>query len=62
VRALVRSRPRNCESRRGEPRGARAVDLIIAATALAHDIPLYTRNAKDLRGLEKLIAIVDVTG
>jgi predicted nucleic acid-binding protein len=42
-------------------RGARAVDLMIAATALAYDIPLYTRNAKDLRGLESLIEIVDVS-
>ncbi|MGH2975194.1 MAG: type II toxin-antitoxin system VapC family toxin [Solirubrobacterales bacterium] len=42
------------------PRGARAVDLMIAATALAHDLPLYTRNAEDLRGLEELIGIVDV--
>ena len=27
------------------------VDLMIAATALAHDLPLYTLNPKDLRGL-----------
>jgi predicted nucleic acid-binding protein len=40
--------------------GARAVDLMIAATALAHDLPLYTLNAKDLRGLEGLLEIVDV--
>ena len=43
-----------------KPRGARAVDLMIAATALAYDLPLYTLNAKDLRGLELLIKIVDV--
>jgi predicted nucleic acid-binding protein len=41
-------------------RGSRAVDLMIAATALAYDFPLYTLNAKDLRGLEDLIEIVDV--
>lgn len=41
-----------------KPRGARSVDLMIAATALANDLPLYTRNAKDLRGLEDLIEIV----
>jgi predicted nucleic acid-binding protein len=40
---------------------ARAIDVMIAATALAHDLPLYTRNAKDLRGLEHLIEIVDVS-
>ena len=44
-----------------KPRGARAVDLMIAATALAHDLPLYTLNAKDLRGLESLLKIVDVS-
>lgn len=41
-------------------RGARAVDLMIAATALAHRIPLYTLNARDLSGLEGLIEIVDI--
>jgi hypothetical protein len=43
-------------------RGPRAIDLMIAATALAHELPLYTRNPKDLRGLEELIEIVDVNG
>jgi predicted nucleic acid-binding protein len=45
-----------------KPRGARAVDLMIAATALAHELPLYTLNPKDLRGLDDLIEIVDVGG
>lgn len=44
-----------------KPRGTRAVDLMIAATALAHELPLYTLNARDLRGLEQLIEIVDVS-
>lgn len=43
-----------------KPRGSRAVDLMIAATALAHGLPLYTLNPGDLRGLEDLIEIVDV--
>ena len=43
-----------------KPRGSRAIDLMIAATALAHDLPLYTLNPKDLRGLEDLIEIVDM--
>ncbi|HEX3325335.1 MAG TPA: type II toxin-antitoxin system VapC family toxin [Solirubrobacterales bacterium] len=43
-----------------KPRGRHAVDLMIAATALAHDLPLYTRNGKDLSGLGDLIEIVDV--
>lgn len=41
-------------------RGARAIDLLIAATALAHELPLYTLNAADLRGLDQLIEIVDL--
>ena len=39
-------------------RGARAVDLLIAATALAAGIPLYTRNADDLRALDELVEVV----
>jgi predicted nucleic acid-binding protein len=41
-------------------RGPRAVDLLIAATALAADVPLYTRNIDDFRGIEKLMTIVGV--
>jgi len=39
-------------------RGARAVDLLIAATALAAELPLYTRNGDDFAGLEDLIDVV----
>ena len=38
----------------------RAADLLIAATALAAGIPLYTRNADDFHGLEELLTIVAV--
>lgn len=41
-------------------RGPRAVDLLIAATASASSLPLYTRNPDDFRGLEKLLQIVGV--
>jgi predicted nucleic acid-binding protein len=41
-------------------RGPRSVDLMIAATALALELPLYTLNAADLRGLDELIEIVDL--
>jgi predicted nucleic acid-binding protein len=43
-----------------KPRGPRTVDLMIAATALANQLPLYTLNAVDLRGLDDLIEIVDL--
>jgi hypothetical protein len=41
-------------------RGARAVDLLIAATALSTGLPLFTRNADDVRALDDLIDIVVV--
>lgn len=44
-----------------KPRGARTLDLMIAATALAHGVPLYTLNASDLKGLGDLIEIVDLS-
>jgi predicted nucleic acid-binding protein len=44
----------------GKPRG-RVVDLMIAATAIAEGLPLYTTNPADFTGLENLITIVSVT-
>jgi predicted nucleic acid-binding protein len=41
-------------------RGPRVVDLLIAATAHASSLPLYTRNPDDFRGLEDLLEIVTV--
>lgn len=41
-------------------RGARAVDLLIAATACSAGLPLYTRNPDDFRALQELIEIVHV--
>ena len=43
-----------------KPRGRRGFDLLIAATALAADLPLYTRNLRDFVGFEELIEIVIV--
>lgn len=39
-------------------RGTRAVDLLIAATALSNGLPLYTRNGDDFRALGSLIDVV----
>lgn len=38
----------------------RAFDLLIAATAHAHDARLYTRNAADLLGVDDLLEVVAV--
>jgi predicted nucleic acid-binding protein len=50
--ALIIARGRNPRPRR--------LDLMIAATAAAHDLPLYTRNAGDFEGLEAAVDVVAV--
>jgi toxin FitB len=42
-----------------QPR-ARVMDLLIAATAHAHDATIYTRSAADLAGLEDLVTIAPI--
>jgi predicted nucleic acid-binding protein len=41
-------------------RGARAIDLLIAATACAAGLPLYTRNPDDFRAIGDLVEVVAV--
>lgn len=41
-------------------RGARAVDLLIAATACAAGLPLYTRNPDDFQAIGDLVEVVRV--
>jgi predicted nucleic acid-binding protein len=38
-------------------RGRRSIDLLLAASALAADLPLFTRNPEDFAGLEALIEV-----
>jgi toxin FitB len=44
-------------AREGRKPRARVMDLLIAATAHAHDASLYTRNADDLAGVGHLVDV-----
>ncbi|MFO1503227.1 MAG: type II toxin-antitoxin system VapC family toxin [Steroidobacteraceae bacterium] len=46
--------------RAGRSSRARLADLLIASTALANDLPVYTRNPADFAGLEELLHIETV--
>lgn len=39
----------------GRKRAARAFDALIAATAIAHGLPLYTANPADFAGIDRLV-------
>jgi predicted nucleic acid-binding protein len=44
----------------GKARVPRAIDLLIAATAVAGNLAVYTRNVDDFRGIEHLVTVVGV--
>ena len=44
----------------GRSHRRRVADLLIAATAHANRLPLYTRNPDDFTGLESLVEVVAV--
>jgi hypothetical protein len=46
--------------RAGRTSRARLADLLIAATALANDLTVYTRNPADFAGLQELLQIETV--
>jgi toxin FitB len=44
----------------GRTRRSRVADLLIAATAHANGLALYTRNPEDLLGVEALVSIIAI--
>lgn len=44
----------------GRTSRSRFADLLIAATAVANGLPLYTRNPADFAGLDHLLRIIDL--
>jgi hypothetical protein len=44
----------------GRTSRARLADLLIAASAAAHGLPLYTRNPRDFAQLAKLVEVIGV--
>jgi predicted nucleic acid-binding protein len=45
----------------GRKPSRRAVDLMVAATAIAAELPLYTTNPGDFTGLDHLVRVISVT-
>ena len=47
-------------ARAGQSSRSRFADLLIASTAAANNLPLYTRNPDDFRALKEIIKVVAV--
>jgi tRNA(fMet)-specific endonuclease VapC len=48
--------------RAGRTTKARAFDALIASVARAHDLPLYTANARDFDGIDGLVVVPIIAG
>lgn len=59
--ALMYGRLVGVLGRSGRLERSRQLDLMIAATAAEHNLPLYTASAKDLKGLREVVQIVDLS-
>lgn len=46
--------------RKGRKPRSRFADLVIAATAHANGLDLYTRNGDDFRGIDDLVHVIDI--
>jgi predicted nucleic acid-binding protein len=44
----------------GKTSRSRLADLLIASTAVAHGLAMYTRNPNDLSGLERVVDVVAI--
>jgi predicted nucleic acid-binding protein len=44
----------------GRSSRARLADLLIAATAAANDLDLYTRNPADIVGLDEIVRVIEI--
>jgi predicted nucleic acid-binding protein len=44
----------------GQTSRSRLVDLLIASTAAANDLPLYTRNPDDFRALQGILKVIAI--
>ena len=44
----------------GRSHRTRLADLLIASTALANELPVYTRNSADFAGLERIVRIITI--
>ncbi|MBS0417775.1 MAG: type II toxin-antitoxin system VapC family toxin [Proteobacteria bacterium] len=44
----------------GQSSRSRLADLLVAATAAANNLPLYTRNADDFRALKEIVRIISI--